>query len=90
MEDWDVYQIVGTNITNLMLNTMKKLCFSCDNITIESDLNVLECSCQMCKECLTKYLNQATNGEMLLNKFEKSKYYFLKILRAFKSNRMLL
>lgn len=58
-----------------MLTQLKKLCFNCDKIiNIESDLISMECTCQMCRDCLQGYLSQATNGEMLLNKFEKSKY----------------
>lgn len=73
LNEMDIMLITGTNISKLHLEALQKLCFSCDKIINLDNLLKLECTCQMCKDCLKKYLVQATNGEMVLNKFEKSK-----------------
>ncbi len=56
------------------MKIINTLCFSCDNIDNE-DLCKLECSCYMCMECLEKFIYNATNGNMVINKIEKSKSF---------------
>ncbi len=73
LDDSEVFEIAGTNIAAILGEYMNKMCFNCDKI-VYNELSTLECTCQLCKDCLNKYLMQATNGEMILNKFEKSKY----------------
>lgn len=68
----DIFTLFGTNITNLLFEEMKKMCFRCDKVITSDDLVHLECSCQLCKSCLQQLITEATNGDMILNKFEKS------------------
>lgn len=58
----------------MLLENIRKMCFCCDKIFVRDNLVILDCSCQICKDCLNKYISQATNGEMVLNKFEQSKF----------------
>ena len=65
--------LTGTNISQYLLELMKGLCAQCGkNSASSSDIIVMKCQCQFCKECLMQNLQAATNGEMLLNKFERN------------------
>ncbi len=52
------------------------MCFNCDRIFNEP-IHILECKCQFCKECLDKFIAMATNGDIVINKYEKSNFIFI-------------
>ncbi len=73
IDEYDIFLIYKTNLASLLLENTKKMCFNCDKIfNGDNNINLLDCNCQMCKDCLNKFISQATNGDMVLNKFEKS------------------
>ena len=73
INDYDLIYLTGTNIAQYLLELMKGLCAQCGKNTASSnDIIIMKCQCQFCKECLMQNLQAATNGEMLLNKFERN------------------
>jgi hypothetical protein len=81
LDDFICYILLGDSINGLIVQLAKKLCFSCQNFFTEiehtshniCDLVTLECSCQMCKNCIKENLQKATQNYFILNIFEKSK-----------------
>ena len=71
ISDYDIIYLTGMNISNYILELSKTLCAQCGKTCNSSDILTMKCQCQFCKECLTSNLQASTNGEMLLNKFEK-------------------
>lgn len=72
ISDYDIIYLTGMNISNYILELSKTLCAQCGKTCNSSDILTMKCQCQFCKECLTSNLQASTNGEMLLNKFEKN------------------
>ena len=68
----DIYEIYGTNIANLLMTYLKESCIVCKKkIPQKSDIINLECRCILCKDCLKACVEQATNGQIVQNAFEK-------------------
>ena len=72
ISDYDIIYLTGMNIGAYLLELSKSLCNQCGKTCSQSDILTMKCQCQFCKECLTSNLQSSTNGEMLLNKFEKN------------------
>lgn len=55
-----------------LVKSLKNLCFMCDEIKEEGELLQFDdCLCQFCNPCLSKHLIDATQGAIVLNKFDK-------------------
>ena len=72
ISDYDIIYLTGMNIGRYLLELSKSLCNQCGKTCSQSDILTMKCQCQFCKECLTANLQSSTNGEMLLNRFEKN------------------
>ncbi len=72
LDESDIQNLWRTNIANLVQKQMVLVCFLCHKFNEKEQLVTLECSCQMCESCLQTFLDQATQGFMLLLGCEKS------------------
>lgn len=68
----DIMTIFKKTIQQMMIDIINKSCFSCGSQYNKEDIIKLSCSCLICKICLLKKINQATNNRIILNKYEKS------------------
>lgn len=59
----------------MVLGKFDSLCSGCQNTDIQGQTYKLNCPCVFCEKCLMNFINNATQGKIILNKFEKSKYF---------------
>ena len=64
------------SIYRLFLFYVKSTCHRCGVVYNKEDVEsiMLECGCKMCKNCVGNYILTGTQGEIVLNVFEKKKY----------------
>ena len=63
--------IFKENIGNVLLRSIKGICFNCDESKEKSDLLCMpQCGCLFCKKCLENNVNQGSDGYIILNKFD--------------------
>lgn len=64
------------SIYRLFLFYVKSTCHRCGVVYNKEDVEsiILECGCRMCKNCVGNHILRGTNGEIVLNVFEKKKY----------------
>ena len=63
----------------MILGKFESLCTVCQNPEDANQMMKLNCSCSFCEKCSINFIDKATEGKILLNKFEKSKnllFYF--------------
>jgi len=53
--DADIFKLFGTNIANLLLDSLKNFCFFCYSKQ-DKDIFKLPCHCQICLTCLDQII----------------------------------
>lgn len=64
--------VFGENIGYMISRLHEGLCLCCLTFFGKDEiLTISDCKCQYCKSCLLKNLTEATNGSIILNKFDE-------------------
>ena len=66
-----------TTITKMIFGKFETLCSVCQVGEGDDHLLKLNCQCSFCEKCLVDYINNSTDGKILLNQYEKSNFFFI-------------
>ena len=73
--DEDFLNLFDMTISQYFLLVLENSCPICNKFQEGNNLITLNCNCKLCESCLKSRINKFTDNKIILNDFEKSKYY---------------
>ena len=71
INEYEFIEIYNENIINYLQSNSKTYCNKCKKIFNLDQINKLKCRCLYCDQCLEEILIKFTNGNIILNSYEK-------------------
>jgi len=74
LSDYDIFYLLSErlNIAQLLVSTYKNKCGFCNTVCDKDNSVEFQCGCKICNKCNMTKINRATNGLIVLNRYEES------------------